>query len=62
MKAIIIRDYFSGKILKKVKYPAEHSVSYGVEGNYFVIRDYFTDEILKKVKRPMGSIEFYPER
>lgn len=61
MKTIIIENYYTGEIIKKVKYPEGHSVSYGVEGNYFVIRDYYTNAIIKRVKKPNCSIKFYVE-
>lgn len=61
MKTIIIENYFTGEIIKKVKYPAGRSVTYRVEGNYFVIRDYHTNDIIKKVKKPDCSIKFYVE-
>ena len=61
MKAIIIENYNTGEIIKKVKYPEGRSVIYRVEGNYFVIRDYRTNEIIKRVKKPTCSIKFYAE-
>lgn len=68
MTKVVIKDYFSGKILKEVKLNKKaqgHSLRYGPEwvgGNErFVIRDYFTNEKLQTCAKPAGSIEFWVE-
>lgn len=61
MKKIVIRSYSTGKVLKKISYPIERSVTYGVEGDRFVIRDYHTNKKIKSVAAPLMSITFTVE-
>ena len=61
MKCIIIRNYYTYDVVKKLKLNDKaryRSITYGVEGDRFVVRDYYTNEKLQTCKAPSCSIQF----
>lgn len=62
-KVMVIRDWNTGKVLKKVAIKTFRSISYEVEhigaGRFLVIRDYYDNSIVQKINvSKFGSIEF----
>ena len=61
MKKLVIKDYFSNKVLKTTKLNDKcqcNSLRYDFEDGYIVFRDYFSGRILSKIKAPDCSIIF----
>ena len=61
MKKLVIRNYFSHKVLKTRKLNDKcqfNSFRYDFEDGYIVFRDFFSGRILSKIKAPDCSIVF----
>lgn len=61
MKKLVIRNYFSSKVLKTRKLNKKcqfNSFRYDFEDGYIVFRHFFSGRILSKIKAPDCSIVF----
>lgn len=61
MKKLVIRNYFSNKVLKTRKLNDKcqlNSFRYDFEDGYIVFRHFFSGRILSKIKAPDCSIVF----
>ena len=61
MKKLVIRNYFSNKVLKTRKLNDKcqfNSFRYDFEDGYIVFRNFFSGRILSKIKAPDCSIVF----